>query len=141
MIGPRDQSPPVKQDDEPLEWNLNMSQIDPNMVTTAFYLPGYRVRQNLGLVRGLVVRSCSAAGSFGAGLQSFFGGEITAYQDMCEQARADAFDRMLKHASSVGANAIIGAHYDATEIADGITEVLAYGTAVFVHANSHSAPA
>lgn len=116
-----------------------MNRIDPEMVTTSFYLPGYRVRQNKGLVRGLVVRSCSAAGNFGAGLQSFFGGEITAYQDMCEQARAEAFDRMLKHAGELGANAIIGAHYDATEVSPGITEVLAYGTAVFVHGTSRPA--
>ena len=116
-----------------------MNRIDPKLVTTAFYFPGYRVRQNMGLVRGLVVRSCSAAGSFSAGIQSFFGGEITAYQDLCEKARADAYDQMLKHASELGANAIIGAHYDATEVGPGITEVLAYGTAVFVHANSQSA--
>lgn len=115
-----------------------MNRIDPKHVTTAFYLPGYRVRQNLGLVRGLVVRTCSAAANFGAGLQSFFGGEVSAYQEMCEQARADAFDRMLKHASELGANAIIGAHYDATEVSPGITEVLAYGTAVFVHANPNA---
>lgn len=115
-----------------------MLRIDPKMVTTSFYLPGYRIRQNLGLVRGLVVRTCSAAGNFSAGLQSFFGGEVSAYQDMCEQARADAFDRMLKHASELGANAIIGAHFDATEVSPGTTEVLAYGTAVFAHGNSNS---
>lgn len=112
-----------------------MLRIDPKMVTTTFYLPGYRVRQNLGLARGLVVRTCSAAGDFSASLQGFFGGEVTAYQQMCEQARAEAFDRMLKHAGELGANAIIGAHYDATEVSPGITEVLAYGTAVFVHGN------
>jgi uncharacterized protein YbjQ (UPF0145 family) len=79
-------------------------------------------------------------GKLQRGDSKFLWGEVTAYQDLCEKARADAFDQMLKHASELGANAIIGAHYDATEVSPGITEVLAYGTAVFVHANSHTAP-
>jgi len=100
------------------------------MVTTAFELPGYRIRQNLGVVRGVVVRSRSVVANFGAVMQTLVGGNITAWTQLCEQTRKDAFEIMIQHASEIGANAIIGARYDATEIASGATEVLAYGTAV-----------
>jgi uncharacterized protein YbjQ (UPF0145 family) len=99
-------------------------------VTTAFELPGRRVAVNLGIVRGIVVRSRSLVGSIGAGLQTLFGGNITLYTQLCERARDDAYELMLRHAREMGANAIIGVRYDATEVGPGITEVLAYGTAV-----------
>jgi uncharacterized protein YbjQ (UPF0145 family) len=99
-------------------------------VTTGFELPGHRVVQNLGIVRGIVVRSRSIVGSIGAGLQTLFGGNITLYTQLCERARDDAYELMLRHAREMGANAIIGVRYDATEVGPGITEVLAYGTAV-----------
>jgi uncharacterized protein YbjQ (UPF0145 family) len=102
------------------------------MVTTAFDLPGYRVARSLGVVRGIVVRSRSIFGNIGAGLQSLFGGNITLYTNLCERARSDAFGLMVEHAEEIGANAIIGVRYDANEVAAGITEVLAYGTAVVV---------
>ena len=101
-------------------------------VTTAFELPGFRVKRNLGVVRGIVVRSRSIFGSIGAGLQTIVGGNISLFSDLCEQTRNDAFDLMLEHAAQKGANAVIGARYDATEIMNGVTEVLAYGTAVVV---------
>ena len=100
--------------------------------TTAFTLAGFRVTKELGTVRGMVVRSRSIVGSFGAGLQTIFGGDITLYTELCERTRQDAFDRMCQHAAALGANAIIGLRYDATEIAAGISEVLCYGTAVQV---------
>jgi uncharacterized protein YbjQ (UPF0145 family) len=99
-------------------------------VTTAFELPGYRVTRNLGVVRGIVVRSRSIVGTIGAGLQTMIGGNISLFSNLCEQTRSDAFDLMLEHAEALGANAVIGARYDATEIMQGVTEVLAYGTAV-----------
>jgi uncharacterized protein YbjQ (UPF0145 family) len=102
------------------------------MTTTAFELPGYKVHKNFGLVRGLTVRSRSIVGNIGAGIQSLFGGNITLYTNLCEQAREEAFDILLKHAEQLGANAIIGVRYDATEVSPGITEVLCYGTAVLV---------
>ena len=101
-------------------------------VTTAFELPGYRVKRNLGVVRGIVVRSRSIVGTIGAGLQTIVGGNISLFSKLCEQTRNDAFDLMLQHADALGANAVIGARYDATEIMQGVTEVLAYGTAVEV---------
>jgi uncharacterized protein YbjQ (UPF0145 family) len=102
------------------------------MVTTAFELPGYRVRQNLGVVRGIVVRSRNLFVNIGAVFNQLVGGNITAWTNLCEQARREAFEIMVQHATEVGANAIIGARYDATEIASGVTEVLCYGTAVVV---------
>jgi len=102
------------------------------MVTTTFELPGYRAVSSLGVVRGITVRSRSILGNIGAGLQTLVGGDITLYTDLCEKARADAFDLMLVHASETGANAVIGVRYDANEVGAGITEVLAYGTAVKV---------
>jgi uncharacterized protein YbjQ (UPF0145 family) len=106
--------------------------VSPQMVTTAFELPGYRVRQNLGVVRGIVVRSRNLFVNIGAAFHAMVGGNITAWTNLCEQTRRDAFDIMVQHATELGANAIIGARYDATEIASGATEVLAYGTAVVV---------
>jgi uncharacterized protein YbjQ (UPF0145 family) len=102
------------------------------MVTTAFELPNYRVSQNLGVVRGIVVRSRNIFATIGAGLQTIVGGNITVWTKLCEQTRADAFDIMIQHASEIGANAVVGARYDTTEISAGVTEVLAYGTAVIV---------
>jgi uncharacterized protein YbjQ (UPF0145 family) len=109
-----------------------MAAIDPRLVTTAFEVPGYRITRNLGLVRGIVVRSRSVVGKFGASVQTLFGGNISLYTEMCEQARNDAFRIMLEHAAAMGANAVIGARYDANEVVNGCTEVLAYGTAVVV---------
>ncbi len=108
-----------------------MSQTHP-LTTTAFELPGYRVLRSFGVVRGIIVRSRSIVGNIGAGLQSIFGGNISLYTSLCERAREDAFNEMLSHAGQLGANAVIGVRYDATEISAGITEVLCYGTAVFV---------
>lgn len=102
------------------------------MVTTAFELPNYRVVQNLGVVRGIVVRSRNIFATIGAGLQTIVGGNITVWTRLCEQTREDAFDIMIQHATEVGANAVIGARYDANEVSQGVTEVLAYGTAVIV---------
>ena len=102
------------------------------MVTTAFDLPNYRVVQNLGVVRGIVVRSRNIFATIGAGLQTIVGGNITVWTKLCEQTREDAFDIMIQHATEVGANAVIGARYDTTELSQGVTEVLAYGTAVIV---------
>ena len=101
-------------------------------VTTAFELPGFRVKRNLGVVRGIVVRSRSIVGTIGAGLQTLVGGNISLFTELCERTRAEAFDLMIQHASDLGADAIIGARYDATEIMNGVTEVLAYGTAVTI---------
>ncbi len=104
----------------------------PAFVTTAFDLPGLRVMRNLGVVRGITVRSRSVVGNMVGGLQTIFGGNITVYTELCEHARQEAFDLMMQHADAMGANAIIGVRYDANEVMDGVTEVLAYGTAVVV---------
>jgi uncharacterized protein YbjQ (UPF0145 family) len=103
-----------------------------DMVTTAFELDNYTVVKTLGLSRGIVVRSRSVIGNIGAGLQTLFGGNITLFEELCEKAREQSFDYMLDHAALLGANAVIGMRYDATEIMNGVTEVLAYGTAVIV---------
>ena len=100
--------------------------------TTAFILAGFRITKELGTVRGVVVRSRSVVGNIGASIQTLFGGDITLYTELCEHARQDAYERMCAHANSLGANAIIGLRYDATEVAAGVTEVLCYGTAVVV---------
>ena len=100
--------------------------------TTAFTLTGQRITRELGTVRGIVVRSRSVIGNIGAGLQTLFGGDITLYSELCERARQDAYARMCAHATALGANAIIGLRYDATEVIGGVTEVLCYGTAVVV---------
>jgi len=102
------------------------------MVTTAFELPGFRIVQNLGVVRGIIVRSRSIIANIGAGLQTLVGGNIKAWTRLCEDTRSDAFELMIQHASELGANAIVGARYDATEVMSGASEVLAYGTAVIV---------
>jgi uncharacterized protein YbjQ (UPF0145 family) len=112
-----------------------MSQTHP-LTTTAFELPGYRITRSFGVVRGIIVRSRSIIGNFGAHLQSLVGGNISLYTTLCERAREDAFNQMLAHAGELGANAVIGVRYDATEIGGGITEVLCYGTAVFVEPRS-----
>ena len=104
--------------------------------TTTFELPGYRTVQTLGVVRGITVRSRSIVGSFVGGLQTIVGGNITIYTELCERARQDAFDLMTQHAEQLGANAIIGVRYDANEIMAGVTEVLCYGTAVVIEAQS-----
>lgn len=103
-----------------------------NMVTTQFELDGFRVTRTLGVVRGIVVRSRSIFGTIGAGLQTLIGGNITLLTNLCERTRQEAFDLMLMHAAELGGNAVVGARYDATEVMQGVTEVLAYGTAVFV---------
>src|SRR5262245_24055795 len=109
-----------------------MPGVDLHLVTTTFDLPGQRVVRTLGVVRGIIVRSRSIVGTLGASLQSLVGGNITLYTELCENAREDAYKLMIEHAAERGANAIIGVRYDANEIAQGITEVLAYGTAVVV---------
>ena len=111
--------------------NLPMSQTHP-LTTTTFELPGYRVVKSHGVVRGIIVRSRSIVGNIGAHIQSLFGGNISLYTELCERTRGDAFNQMLAHAGELGANAVIGIRYDATEIGNGITEVLCYGTAVSV---------
>ena len=108
------------------------------MVTTQFELDGYRVVRTLGVVRGIVVRSRSILGTIGASLQTILGGNITLLTQLCEKTRSDAFDLMLRHAAELGGNAVVGARYDATEIMQGVTEVLAYGTAVLVEPASRS---
>ena len=106
--------------------------MNPAFVTTTFDLPGVRVTRNLGVVRGITVRSRSVVGNFVGGMQTIFGGNITIYTELCEHARQEAFDLMMQHADQMGANAIIGVRYDANEVMDGVTEVLAYGTAVVI---------
>jgi uncharacterized protein YbjQ (UPF0145 family) len=104
--------------------------MDKNMVTTTFAIPGYRVVKQLGVVRGITVRSRSVIGQMGAQIQTIFGGNISIYTELCEKAREEAFDLMMQHGQDTGGNAIIGVRYDANDIAEGIAEVLAYGTAV-----------
>jgi uncharacterized protein YbjQ (UPF0145 family) len=108
--------------------------VKPEWVTTAFGFEGYQVARSLGVVRGITVRSRSVIGNIGAGIQAFFGGNISLYTELCEHARSEAFEIMLRHAGEIGANSVIGMRYDANEVAQGITEVLAYGTAVVVEA-------
>jgi uncharacterized protein YbjQ (UPF0145 family) len=116
----------------PYEISPPRYSVSHHMVTTAFELPGFHVKSNLGIVRGIVVRSRNVFVNIGAAFQSLAGGNITAWTKLCEQTRSDAFEIMIQHATELGANAIIGARYDATEVAKGATEVLAYGTAVIV---------
>jgi uncharacterized protein YbjQ (UPF0145 family) len=106
--------------------------MDPKLVTTAFTLDGYRIVKNLGVVRGITVRSRSIIGNIGAGIQTLFGGNISLLQELCERTREDAFLLMMQHAAEHGANAVVGMRYDANEVMSGVTEVLAYGTAVVV---------
>ena len=109
-----------------------MPRVDPGMVTSSMDLPGYRIARNFGIVRGIVVRSRSLIGNLGAALQTIWGGNITLLTNLCERTREDAFELLLQHAGEHGANAVIGMRYDATEVMQGVTEVLAYGTAVHV---------
>jgi uncharacterized protein YbjQ (UPF0145 family) len=106
--------------------------VNDNMITTAFELPGYRVVRTLGLVRGITVRSRSIFGTIGASLETLIGGNITLFEEMCEKTREEALELMMQHAIQRGANAVIGVRYDANEMMQGVTEVLAYGTAVMV---------
>ena len=106
--------------------------IDPTMITTSIALEGYRVVRNLGVVRGITVRSRSVLGNIAGGLQTIFGGQISIYIDLCEKTREEAFQYMMQHAAERGANAVINMRYDANEVMNGVTEVLAYGTAVEV---------
>jgi uncharacterized protein YbjQ (UPF0145 family) len=110
---------------------MNMS-LTRDMVTTAFDLPGHRITRTVALVRGVTVRSRSLFGTLGASLQTVVGGNITLFEEMCEKTREQALDLMVAHAAQLGANAVIGVRYDATEVMQGVTEVLAYGTAVIV---------
>lgn len=116
----------------PYEVSPRHFSVSHQMVTTAFELPNFRVRQTLGVVRGIVVRSRNVFATIGATFQTVVGGNITIWTKMCEETRSDAFDIMIQHASEIGANAIVGARYDTTEISTGVTEVLCYGTAVIV---------
>lgn len=102
------------------------------MISTSFEIPGYKIRKNLGLVRGVTVRSRSVIGNFAGGIQTLFGGNISIFTELCENARQEAYELMLQHADQMGATAIIGMRYDANDVMDGVTEVLAYGTAVVV---------
>jgi uncharacterized protein YbjQ (UPF0145 family) len=106
--------------------------MNPAMTTTTFDLEGFRVTRSLGVVRGITVRSRSIIGTIGGSLQTIFGGNITLFTELCEKTREEAFEMMLRHASEMGANAVIGVRYDATELLQGVTEVLCYGTAVTV---------
>lgn len=108
----------------------NQGKITEEMVTTTMELAGHRITQNLGVVRGITVRSRSVVGNIAGAIEALFGGNITIYRDLCERARSDAYELMLDHARQMGANAVIGFRYDANELMAGITEVLAYGTAV-----------
>jgi uncharacterized protein YbjQ (UPF0145 family) len=121
--------PPLRQDRSSELAGRGTGQI---IVATTNDVAGHRVVRHLGVVRGLTVRSRSVLGNIGAGIQSLFGGNITLYTELAERARSDAYDLMVQHATELGANAIIAMRYDANELADGITEVLAYGTAVVV---------
>ena len=121
----------------PASSGTRMRPLDDAMVTTALELPGYRIRRNLGMVRGITVRSRSIVGNFLGGLQSLFGGNITIYTELCEQARDETYRDMLQHARHLGANAIIAVRYDATDVMAGLTEVLCYGTAVVVEPTDH----
>jgi uncharacterized protein YbjQ (UPF0145 family) len=109
-----------------------MGDIEHAMTTTAFTLDGYQITRTLGVVRGVTVRSRSVFGTIGASLQTLVGGDITLFSELCEKTRADAFALMLEHARQLGANAVVGVRYDATEVMQGVTEVLCYGTAVQV---------
>ncbi len=108
--------------------------MDTNLTTTAFDIAGHKVIRNLGVVRGIIVRSRSIFGTIGASLQTIVGGDITLFTELCEKTRKDAFNLMLQHAGEVGANAVIGVRYESTEVMSGVTEVICYGTAVVVEA-------
>jgi uncharacterized protein YbjQ (UPF0145 family) len=111
-------------------------RVNMNMVTTLLEMPGYRTVRNLGMVRGIVVRSRSIFGTIGASLQTIVGGNISLFTNMCEKTREDALELMMQHAAEHGANAVLGVRYDANEVMQGVTEVLAYGSAVIVEPNT-----
>lgn len=138
MTDPYNASP--AQTPIPASSGTRMRPLDDAMVTTALELPGYRIRRNLGMVRGITVRSRSIVGNFLGGLQSLFGGNITIYTELCEQARDETYRDMLQHARQLGANAIIAVRYDATDVMAGLTEVLCYGTAVVVELHDDQLP-
>ena len=106
--------------------------MDHSMITTAFGFEGYRVVRSLGVIRGVTVRSRSIVGNFVGGIETLFGGNISTYTELCEHAREEAYELMIRHADKLGANAVIGMRYDANDVMDGVTEVLAYGTAVVI---------
>ena len=122
----------------PYEVSPRRYSVSHQMATTAFELPNFRITQNLGVVRGIVVRSRNVFATIGASFQTLVGGNITLWTNMCEETRRDAFEIMIQHASELGANAIIGMRYDTTEISTGVTEVIAYGTAVIVEPTDSS---
>jgi uncharacterized protein YbjQ (UPF0145 family) len=126
-------TPRIQIADKLVVQEMTMGQpIDHTMTTTAFSLDGYRTVKTLGIVRGVTVRSRSVLGTIGASLQTLVGGNITLLTELCEKTRADAFELVLQHAQALGANGVIGLRYDATEVMQGVTEVLCYGTAVIV---------
>lgn len=129
---PQQQMPPEYQAQQQNQPPTPQTPFDHSLVTTAFDLPGVKTVRNFGVVRGIIVRSRSIVGNIGAAFQSMAGGNITLYTELCEQARRDAYELMIRHASALGANGVIGVRYDATEISQGITEFLCYGTAVQV---------
>jgi uncharacterized protein YbjQ (UPF0145 family) len=106
--------------------------MDHKMVTTAFSFEGYKIVKNLGIVRGIIVRSRSIFGTIGGTLQTIFGGNISMFTELCEKTRSDSFELMINHAEAIGANAIIGVRYDTTDVLQGVSEVLCYGTAVYI---------
>lgn len=106
--------------------------MDHSLITTTFTLDGYKIVKNLGVVKGIIVRSRSVFGTIGAGIQTIFGGNISLFTELCEKTRSDAFELMVHHGQAIGANALVGVRYDATEVMGGVTEVLCYGTAVVV---------
>jgi uncharacterized protein YbjQ (UPF0145 family) len=110
--------------------------MDHNLITTAFTIDGYRIKQNLGVVRGIIVRSRSIFGTIGASFQTLVGGNISLFTQLCEKTRKDSYELMISHAEQIGANGIIGFRYDANEVMSGVTEVLAYGTAVLLEKTS-----
>jgi uncharacterized protein YbjQ (UPF0145 family) len=110
--------------------------MDHNLITTAFNIDGYKIKQNFGVVRGIVVRSRSVFGTIGASFQTLIGGNITLFTELCEKTRKDSFELMVSHAEEIGANGIIGFRYDANDVMSGVTEVLAYGTAVLLEKTS-----
>ena len=127
MDNNREETPDAQADDA-----LAAMSIQPQWVTTALGFDGYRITSNRGVVRGITVRSRNLIVNFGAWIQTLFGGNITLYTELCERARQDAFDLMREHAAAVGANAVVSMRYDANDVAPGVTEVLAYGTAVVI---------
>jgi uncharacterized protein YbjQ (UPF0145 family) len=129
MDNNREETPDAQADDG---GRLGAMSIQPQWVTTALGFDGYRITSNRGVVRGITVRSRNLIVNFGAWIQTLFGGNITLYTELCERARQDAFDLMREHAAAVGANAVVSMRYDANDVAPGVTEVLAYGTAVVI---------